>query len=73
MPLGGYLPGEMKKSIAMFVGIVCGTGLIALSSNAQEAEHTLSEFKLGEHVSGEKVKLADLGGKVVVIEYWGTR
>lgn len=63
----------MKKSMTMLLGLVCGVGLISLSTDARGAEHTLSEFKLGEHVSGEKVKLDDLGGKVVVIDYWGTR
>ena len=42
-------------------------------SNAQETKYTLSDFELGEHVSGEKRKLSNLDGKVVVIEYWGTR
>ena len=47
-------------------------GLFA-SSNAQDAKHSLSDFKLGDHVSGEKRKLSKLDGKVVVIEWWGTR
>jgi len=36
-------------------------------------DHKLSEFKLGDHVSGEKVDLSKMEGKVVAIEYWGTR
>lgn len=50
------------------------TALLGLSqeSNAQETKYTLSDFELGEHVSGEKRKLSNLDGKVVVIEYWGT-
>ncbi len=33
----------------------------------------LSDFKLGEHVAGEETNLDRLRGKVVAIEYWGTR
>ena len=48
-------------------------GIFAAFNAARGAEHTLSEFNLGENVSGPKVKLDKLDGKVVVIEYWGTR
>mgnify|MGYP003316360476 FL=1 len=61
------------KSFAFIIATF--TALLGLSqeSNAQETEYTLSDFELGEHVSGEKRKLSNLDGKVVVIEYWGTR
>ena len=55
--------------IAIFAALLC----ISQESNAQETKYTLSDFELGEHVSGEKLKLSKLDGKVVVIEYWGTR
>jgi len=63
----------MKKYINLFVGFVMGVGLAGTSVQAADAEHSLSEFKLGDHVSGEKRKLSKLKGKVVVLEYWGTR
>ena len=46
---------------------------VQLVSIGQDAKHTLSDFKLGDHISGEKRKLSKLDGKVVVIEWWGTR
>ncbi|MDG2125404.1 MAG: hypothetical protein P8J87_17000 [Verrucomicrobiales bacterium] len=54
---------------------IAGAGVLfaATSAVAQDAEHTLSEFKLGEHISGDKVDLSAQEGRVVVIEYWGTR
>ncbi len=46
----------------------------ALVTNAQNLpDYKLSEFTLGEHISGDKVNLSKLEGKVVAIEYWGTR
>ena len=52
-----------------------GFGLPALPAADEDTvpEHKLSDFKLGDHVSGEKRKLSKLDGKVVVVEYWGTR
>ena len=46
---------------------------VQLVSIGQDAKYTLSDFKLGDHISGEKRKLSKLDGKVVVIEWWGTR
>lgn len=63
----------MKKYITLFVGFVMGLGLATTSAQEAGAKHSLSEFELGEHVSGEKRKLSKLKGKVVVLEYWGTR
>jgi hypothetical protein len=48
-------------------------GFTASPATAADAEHSLSDFKLGDHVSGEERKLSKLKGKVVVLEYWGTR
>ena len=68
----------MKQYINLFITFIMGVGLTASSSQAEDAdelteEHSLSDFKLGDHVAGEKRKLSKLQGKVVVLEYWGTR
>ena len=63
----------MKTTLNTLAGAICGMGLLASSAFAQDAEHKLSEFQLGETIAGEEVKLDELEGKVVVIEYWGTR
>ena len=63
----------MKKYSKVGTGIMAALGIFAAFNAARGAEHTLSEFNLGENVSGPKVKLDKLDGKVVVIEYWGTR
>jgi hypothetical protein len=61
------------KRFALFIAFLTASSVFLQPSNAQEIEHTLSDFQLGEHVSGDKRKLSKLDGKVVVIEYWGTR
>jgi hypothetical protein len=33
----------------------------------------LGDWKIGQTLRGDEVKAEDLEGKVVVIEYWGTR
>ncbi|HIG83301.1 MAG TPA: hypothetical protein EYG40_13420 [Verrucomicrobia bacterium] len=69
----------MKHHINLFVGFVMSVGFTASPAKAADAdadanaEHNLSDFKLGDHVSGEERKLSKLKGKVVVLEYWGTR
>ncbi|MDE0570188.1 MAG: hypothetical protein OSB44_05860 [Verrucomicrobiales bacterium] len=69
----------MKQHINLFVGFVMSVGFTASPAKAADtdadvnAEHSLSDFKLGDHVSGEERKLSKLKGKVVVLEYWGTR
>ena len=63
----------MKKSLNVAAGVIMGFGLFAVPDLSRGAEHTLSEFQLGENISGTEVKLDKLEGKVVVIEYWGTR
>jgi hypothetical protein len=63
----------MKISSKVGSGILTAFGIFAAFNTAQSAEHTLSEFQLGENISGTEVKLDKLEGKVVVIEYWGTR
>ncbi len=36
-------------------------------------DNTLSEWSFGEAITGDTVVPKELKGKVVVIEYWGTR
>ena len=61
------------KRFTFFIAFLTASFVFFQISIAQEAKHTLSDFELGEHVSGDKRKLSKLDGKVVVIEYWGTR
>ena len=63
----------MKISLNVAAGVIMCFGLFAVADLTRGAEHTLSEFQLGENISGPEVKLDKLEGKVVVIEYWGTR
>lgn len=63
----------MKKYSKVGVMFLAALGFFTVNNTAISAEHTLSEFNLGEHLSGPEVKLDKLEGKVVVIEYWGTR
>lgn len=67
----------MKNMIVAGLGAATGLLLTALSAAAKGEDavpdHKLSEFKLGDHVSGSEVDLSKQDGKVVVIEYWGTR
>ena len=65
----------MKNYLATFVG----TAAVVVLSNVSWAsdptdvpDHSLSEWKLGEIISGpEELDLVDLDGKVVAIELWG--
>lgn len=41
------------------------------SSASEASGHNLSEFKIGDLITGPEVKLEDLKGKAVVIENWG--
>ena len=68
-----YVITIMTISSKAWTGILAAFGIFAAFNAARSAEHTLSEFNLGENLSGPKVKLDKLTGKVVVIEYWGTR
>ena len=52
----------------LFVGV-----LGASAKDDEVPDHNLSEFTLGEHVSGDEVDLSKQKGRVVVLEYWGTR
>ncbi|MCH1503039.1 MAG: hypothetical protein L7V86_05605 [Verrucomicrobiales bacterium] len=60
----------MKTLAALsIVSAVCLS--VALANDDELPDHNLSEWKIGEIISGEDVKLSDLNGKVVVIENWG--
>lgn len=68
----------MKKEILLGLGVAScflATALTAAARDDEKAvpDHNLSEFKLGDHISGPEVDLSSQEGKVVVIEYWGTR
>ena len=66
----------MKKTILAGLGAATCFLLTTQSAAAKDAavpDHKLSEFTLGSHVSGPEVDLSKQDGKVVVIEYWGTR
>lgn len=50
-----------------------GSGIVsAAPKDKAERTHKLSEWKIGKVLFGDKVAKADMKGKVVVIENWGT-
>ena len=60
----------MKTLAALsIVSAVCLS--VALANDDELPDNNLSEWKIGEIISGEDVKLSDLNGKVVAIENWG--
>lgn len=66
----------MKSYLSTFVGVAASIVLVNVSwaqknDPTEVPEHSLSEWKLGETISGDAVDLDDLAGKVVAIEYWG--
>ena len=63
----------MKRKLLFGLGATFCLAFAAIAQDAAVPDATLSDFKLGDHVSGDKVKLSGLKGKVVAIEYWGTR
>jgi hypothetical protein len=68
----------MKRNNLISLGAVACLALSVAFATARADEptvpdHSLSDFKLGEHISGEETDLSKLDGKVVAIEYWGTR
>ena len=44
--------------------------LLALAAGAQAADPTIDDFKLGDHVYGEKWDLEGLKGRTVLIYFW---
>jgi hypothetical protein len=64
----------MKRKLLIGMSAAFCLAFSAISALGQGVpDHNLSDFKLGDHVSGDNVDLSTLEGKVVAIEYWGTR
>lgn len=65
----------MKPYRSLWVGLAVAGAMTAIgyaqNDPTEVPDHKLSEWKLGDSISGEAVKLSDLKGKVVAIEYWG--
>jgi hypothetical protein len=69
---------HMKRKLLIGLGTAsCVLLAVALASARDDGpplpDHSLSDFSLGDHISGEETDLSKLDGKVVAIEYWGTR
>ncbi|MDA0814841.1 MAG: hypothetical protein O3C21_20880 [Verrucomicrobia bacterium] len=50
-----------------------GVTTLRVSADEDLPDHNLSEWRVGDVLVGEKVDLKKAEGKVVAIEYWGTR
>jgi len=53
-----------------------GVALTTIRLEAQQGnlpDQSLSDYRIGSAVRGKELKPEELEGKVVVIEYWGTR
>ncbi len=64
-----YLPS--RTLLTLITGL-----MLCLISQAKETKvpnHQLSEWKLGDVIIGDPTSTENLKGKVVVIEYWGTK
>jgi hypothetical protein len=66
----------MKPLILTILTIVAGAGLslagfAAESDSKAVSDKKLSDFKIGEIISGDKVDMKSLEGKVVALEFWG--
>ena len=46
---------------------------LRVSAGEDLPDHNLSEWRVGDVLVGEKVDLKQAEGKVVAIEFWGTR
>lgn len=65
----------MKTIRVVFTG---ASALLCMAVSSQAADetpssHKLSDFSIGEIVSGDSVNLDSLQGKVVALEMWGYR
>ncbi len=56
--------------LSIFLTVLCGT-LVAAENQTAVPAATLSDFKIGAHITGPEVALDQLAGKGVVIERWG--
>ncbi len=64
----------MKTLIRFALSIAFSTGTLVAADKktaASTPSHSLSEFKLGETITGPQASLADATGKAVLIEAWG--
>ncbi|MGK0185153.1 MAG: hypothetical protein ACI9R3_000928 [Verrucomicrobiales bacterium] len=59
-------------TVALAISIASITTL-RVSADEDLPDHNLSEWRVGDVLIGEKVDLKKADGKVVAIEYWGTR
>jgi thiol-disulfide isomerase/thioredoxin len=57
----------------LFTTIALATAVFAADKKTALPDAKLSDFTIGEVVSGPAVSLANTGGKAVVIEAWGVR
>lgn len=56
-----------------FLGSLAICTVFAVGSLSAQKETTTADLKVGKVISGETITKSDLTGKVVVIEYWGTK
>ncbi|MBN1863891.1 MAG: TlpA family protein disulfide reductase [Victivallales bacterium] len=64
------------RVLALFVVllvVVLAMPVVFGQNKGDVPDHNITEWKLGEIISGPEVKLDELQGKVVVIEFWGWR
>ena len=69
------LPRNMKTLLGLGLTLVFTCGALVAADTKKTAAstpaHNLSEFKLGELITGPQTSLADASGKAVLIEAWG--
>lgn len=63
---------RLATAAAIAFSIATATSL-RVSADEDLPDHNLSEWRVGDVLIGEKVDLKKAEGKVVAIEYWGTR
>jgi len=61
---------KIHQTIALLAGALLA---IPPLTAQEESDHTLKDFTLGKVVAGDKEVAEDTKGKVVVLEFWGTR
>jgi len=57
--------------VLVATALVPFTATFAVEAAKTKPGHTLSEWKLGKHLSGPAVTLEQAKGKAVLIDYWG--
>jgi hypothetical protein len=55
------------------MALIAASFAVPATHAADLPDQKLSDYKVGETLRGDEVKSADLEGRVVVIEYWGTQ